>query len=125
MVRRTLSLVTLRPIVQSRHQTLFQQFSVDAYRTLPFQGADRVRYAVIRRDAHTQMSDRLQRLGQEMLVLRFQYETGSMRGTTGTERADLPSLSVLYCERSRRQRRRPVPSRSRVAGSAMSCCNWP
>ena len=47
--------VPLRPKMQSRHPTFFQQFSVDPYRTLPFQEADRVRYAVLGRDAHTQV----------------------------------------------------------------------
>ncbi len=47
--------VPLRPKMQARHTTFFQQFSVDAYRTLPFQKTDRVRYAVLGRDAHTQV----------------------------------------------------------------------
>lgn len=47
--------VPRRPKMQSRHPTFFQQFSVDPYRTLPFQKADRVRYAVLWRDAHTQV----------------------------------------------------------------------
>ena len=47
--------VPLLPKMQARHTTFFQQFSVDAYRTLPFQKTDRVRYAVLGRDAHTQV----------------------------------------------------------------------
>ena len=53
--------VPLRPKMQARHTTFFQQFSVDAYRTLPFQKTDRVRYAVLGRDAHTQVRSRTDR----------------------------------------------------------------
>ncbi len=47
--------VPLRPEVQPCHPPLTQQFSVDADRTLPFQETDRVRDAVLRRDAQTQV----------------------------------------------------------------------